>query len=98
MGVPVTKALTLRPAPVMVSKAKIGHPAGKVNGNFRCFCGGNSLFLLRSKNGFLMDTSGNLREVYQSPALRVVPVQVGNAICGSPLPGGSEDIGYEDWD
>lgn len=45
-----------------------------------------------------MDTSGNLREVYQAPALRVVPVQVGNAICGSPLPGGSEDIGYEDWD
>ena len=45
-----------------------------------------------------MSTSENLREAYQTPALRVVPVQAGNAICGSPIPGGNADIGYEDWD
>ena len=57
-----------------------------------------SYFCNWSKIGFLMSTSENLREAYQTPALRVVPVQVGNAICGSPIPGGNEDIGYEDWD
>ena len=45
-----------------------------------------------------MDTTENLRQAYQSPALRVIPVKMGNAICGSPVPGGNEDIGYEDWD
>lgn len=45
-----------------------------------------------------MDTNENLRQAYQAPALRVISVKVGNAICGSPVPGGNEDIGYEDWD
>ena len=35
---------------------------------------------------------------YVSPALRIIPVISEDAICGSPLPGGNEDIGYEDWD
>lgn len=35
---------------------------------------------------------------YHSPASRIIPVRVENAICGSPLPGGNEDIGYDDWD
>ena len=35
---------------------------------------------------------------YLSPALRIISVHVENAICGSPIPGGNEDIGYEDWD
>jgi hypothetical protein len=35
---------------------------------------------------------------YQSPALRIIPVNVENAICDSTIPGGNEDIGYEDWD
>ena len=38
------------------------------------------------------------RQEYQSPALRVIPIHVENAICDSPIPGGNEDIGYEDWD
>ena len=39
-----------------------------------------------------------LRQEYQSPALRVIPIHVENAICDSTIPGGNEDIGYEDWD
>ena len=35
---------------------------------------------------------------YQSPALRIIPVNVENVICDSTIPGGNEDIGYEDWD
>lgn len=38
------------------------------------------------------------RQEYQSPALRIIPVNVENAICDSTIPGGNEDIGYEDWD
>ena len=38
------------------------------------------------------------RREYQSPMLRIVPLIPENAICESPVPGGSEDIGYEDWD
>ena len=37
-------------------------------------------------------------EGYVSPALRIIDLRVENAVCGSPLPGGNEDIGYEDWD
>ena len=35
---------------------------------------------------------------YQSPALRIIPLIPENAICDSSIPGGNEDIGYEDWD
>ena len=35
---------------------------------------------------------------YHSPALRIIPVSSENAICDSTLPGGNEDVGYEDWD
>lgn len=38
------------------------------------------------------------RRAYESPALRIIPLIPGNAICESPVPGGNEDIGYEDWD
>lgn len=44
------------------------------------------------------NTAESQRQEYRSPALRVVPLNVENAICGSPLPGGNEDIGYDDWD
>lgn len=43
-----------------------------------------------------MSTTEILHQEYQSPALRIIPVQVENAVCGSPLPGGNEDIGYDD--
>jgi hypothetical protein len=82
----------------MVSGAKLGHSAGKANGNTCCFCDGKQLFLLMSIIRFNMNTTENLRQAYQSPALRVIPVKMGSAICGSPVPGGNEDIGYEDWD
>lgn len=35
---------------------------------------------------------------YASPSARVIPIRVEHAICDSPVPGGNEDIGYEDWD
>ena len=35
---------------------------------------------------------------YQSPSLRIIPMSLENAICDSTIPGGNEDIGYEDWD
>lgn len=38
------------------------------------------------------------RQAYQAPALRIIPIHVENAICDSTIPGGNEDIGYEDWD
>ena len=38
-----------------------------------------------------------MTEDYVSPAVRIITLDVDNVICGSPLPGGNEDIGYEDW-
>lgn len=35
---------------------------------------------------------------YASPAVRVIPLRAEHAICESPVPGGNEDIGFEDWD
>lgn len=35
---------------------------------------------------------------YSSPIVRVIPLTMEKALCGSPLPGGNEDIGYDDWD
>lgn len=37
------------------------------------------------------------RNVYIAPRMRIVPLSVENAICGSPQQGGNEDIGYDDW-
>ena len=34
---------------------------------------------------------------YTAPMVRVIPITLENAVCGSPLPGGNEDIDYEDW-
>lgn len=34
---------------------------------------------------------------YVSPSIRNIPLRLENALCGSPLPGGNEDIGYDDW-
>ncbi len=39
-----------------------------------------------------------LRKEYLAPALRIITIHVENAICDSTIPGGNEDIGYEDWD
>ena len=45
-----------------------------------------------------MNTPETFRQEYQSPSLRIVPINVENAVCDSSIPGGNEDIGYEDWD
>ncbi len=34
---------------------------------------------------------------YVCPAVRVVPLVPENTFCGSPVPGGNEDVGYDDW-
>lgn len=36
--------------------------------------------------------------LYVAPTFRIIPLRMENAICESPVPGGNEDIGYEDWD
>ena len=33
---------------------------------------------------------------YESPTLRIIHMTLENAVCGSPIPGGNEDIGYDD--
>lgn len=35
---------------------------------------------------------------YSRPVVRVIPIVMENALCGSPVPGGNEDIGYDDWE
>lgn len=35
-------------------------------------------------------------KTYYPPEVREIPLSMENAICGSPLPGGNEDIGYDD--
>ena len=35
---------------------------------------------------------------YSRPVVRIIPLVMENALCGSPVPGGNEDIGYDDWD
>ena len=44
------------------------------------------------------NTSGESRKDYQIPSLRIIDMNLENAICDSTIPGGNEDIGYEDWD
>ena len=48
-----------------------------------------------SMNTTETNTTETLLKEYQSPNLRIISVQVENAVCGSPLPGGNEDIGYD---
>ena len=36
------------------------------------------------------------KEVYLTPTSRLIEMNLENAVCGSPLPGGNEDIGYDD--
>ena len=56
-------------------------------------------YLCFHNNHNLMEiNSESPRLEYLSPVLRVIPVRIENAICESPVPGGNEDIGYEDWD
>jgi hypothetical protein len=39
----------------------------------------------------------DLRSEYLTPSLRLIVFNLENAVCGSPLPGGNEDIGYDEW-
>ena len=34
---------------------------------------------------------------YLTPAVRIIPIFTEEFICESPLPGGNEGIGYENW-
>ena len=44
------------------------------------------------------NTSSESSKSYQVPSLRFIEMDLENAICGSTIPGGNEDVGYEDWD
>ena len=46
----------------------------------------------------MKDNKSYQGQEYQSPSLRIIPLIPENAICDSTIPGGNEDIGYEDWD
>ena len=35
--------------------------------------------------------------VYEAPLVEIFPIQVEDIICESPLPGGNEGIGFENW-
>ncbi len=43
-----------------------------------------------------MLNTNSIKMPYIPPFVRVVPLTIENALCGSPLPGGNEDIGYDD--
>ena len=36
------------------------------------------------------------KDYYYPPTVRIIPLSMENAVCGSPIPGGNEDIGYDD--
>lgn len=37
-----------------------------------------------------------LKGIYSAPSLRLLEMNLEKIICGSPVPGGNEDIGYDD--
>ena len=39
-----------------------------------------------------------LKKTYQTPSLRLIEMNLEDNLCGSSVPGGNEDIGYDDWD
>lgn len=43
-----------------------------------------------------MDSEVISKDYYYPPKVRIIPLSMENAVCGSPLPGGNEDIGYDD--
>ena len=43
-----------------------------------------------------MKSMNDTKVAYLPPEIRLIPVFQENAICGSPIPGGNEDIGYDD--
>lgn len=44
----------------------------------------------------VMETPIITKSSYTSPKVREIPLSMENAVCGSPIPGGNEDIGYDD--
>ena len=42
------------------------------------------------------NTSGKPVKDYQSPSLRLIEMNLEGNLCTSPIPGGNEDIGYDD--
>ncbi len=52
----------------------------------------DAIFVLYNTPIFMHEIS-----TYIPPFIRVVPLTIENAVCGSPSPGGNEDIGYDDW-
>jgi hypothetical protein len=41
--------------------------------------------------------SGLNHREYLSPKVRNIRLSMENVICASPVPGGNEDIGYDEW-
>lgn len=47
-------------------------------------------------NTYYWNTQKSKHE-YQTPSFRLIDMNLEIAVCDSPLPGGNEDIGYEEW-
>ena len=43
----------------------------------------------------MKDTS-EFKETYKTPRVRIIPLLTEKAFCGSSVPGGNEDVGYDD--
>ena len=37
------------------------------------------------------------KDEYLIPCSRLIDMNLENVLCGSPIPGGNEDIGYDKW-
>ncbi len=45
-----------------------------------------------------IETTLNANHNYDAPIVWVIPMAFEDVLCGSPVPGGNEDVGYDDWD
>ena len=60
-------------------------------------CMTGALIIANSFSGVFINSSMEIKNEYIAPRMRVLPLSVENAICGSPQKGGNEDVGYDDW-
>lgn len=81
---------------IMLSKTRMGILDGL---NLCVSSKERSIASLRDKQFMKnVEKSSGVAKKYLPPTTRLVPLHLESGLCGSPLAGGSEDIGYEDWD
>ncbi len=45
-----------------------------------------------------MKTNEILLTNYKAPRIQSIPMEPEDVLCGSPVSGGNEDVGYDDWE